>query len=395
MGDAADLSIIRTPTASYPTIYKNGGKKVCVVHAWEYSHGLGKLRVSFDENGDVVSCDGGIVFPFDVETFTVKTDPDDYDLLSEQAAEVSTYLAGLGSHMVAVKDDVETTTKLGEFSSQVDEQKKQIIATVPEDICHGFPSSSAICQNSATAAQGGSVCNIVSKAFLDQVRTADIAINNGGGCRSDIVAGDLSVNSAYTLLLPFSNALVNIAMAGAEIVVVLEQAIEHVLTTGAPGAYPYASGLRFDIDATKAQGKRFSSVEANSRGAGVWTAIKAEKIYVVPTNSYLGTGRDGYLLFGEKEESDTYLEYAQTLLIIASKLAPLSIFPQRSIPPNQLFSHSYIGTGRDGYLLFGEKEEPNTYIEYAQTFIDYCVEVGTIVNLPAEEHSTQSIISPS
>ena len=337
MGDAADLSIIRTPTASYPTIYENGGKKVCVVHAWEYSHGLGKLRVSFDENGDVASCDGGIVFPFDGETFTVKTDPDDYNLSSEQAAEVSTYLAGLGSHMVAVKDDTETATKLGEFSSQVDEQKKQIIATVPEDICHGFPFSSAICQNSATAAQGGSVCNIVSKAFLDQVKTADIAINNGGGCRSDIVAGDFSINSAYTLL-PFSNTLVNIAMTGAEIVVVLEQAIQYALTA-APGAYPYASGLRYDIDATKAQGERFSSVEVNSRGAGVWTAIEADKVYVVATNSYIGTGRDGYLLFGEKEES-------------------------------------------------------NTYLEEAQTFIDYCVEVGTIVNLPAEEYSTQSVIFP-
>ena len=84
---------------------------------------------------------------------------------------------------------------------------------------------------------------------------------------------------------------------------------------------------------------RFSSVEVNSRGAGVWTAIEADKIYVVATNSYIGTGRDGYLLFGEKEES-------------------------------------------------------NTYLEYAQTFIDYCVEVGTIVNLPAEEYSTQSIIFP-
>ena len=394
MGDAADLSIIRTPTASYPTIYKNGGKKVCVVHAWEYSHGLGKLRVSFDENGDVVSCDGGIVFPFDVETFTVKTDPDDYDLLSEQAAEVSTYLAGLGSHMVAVKDDVETTTKLGEFSSQVDEQKKQIIATVPEDICHGFPSSSAICQNSATAAQGGSVCNIVSKAFLDQVRTADIAINNGGGCRSDIVAGDLSVNSAYTLLLPFSNALVNIAMAGAEIVVVLEQAIEHVLTTGAPGAYPYASGLRFDIDATKAQGKRFSSVEANSRGAGVWTAIKAEKIYVVPTNSYLGTGRDGYLLFGEKEESNTYLEYAQTFIDYCVEVGTIVNLPAEEHSTQSIIFPSLPWDRQRWLSSIWKKRRVKHISQVCSDFIDYCVEARIIVNLPAEEHSTQSIIFP-
>jgi len=341
MGDAADLSIIKTPTASYPTIYENGGKKVCVVHAWEYSHGLGKLRVSFDENGDVASCDGGIVFPFDGENFTVKDfGPDDCLLLPEQAAEVSTYLAGLGSHMVAVKDDAETATKLGEFSSQVDEQQKQIIATVPEDICNGFPFfpwSSEICRNSATAAQGGSVCNIVSKAFLDQVRTADIAINNGGGCRKDIAAGDFSIYNAYALL-PFSNTLVNIAMTGAEIVEVLEQAMDYALTKG-PGAYPYASGLRYDIDATNAQGERFSSVEVNSRGAGVWTAIEAAKVYVVATNSFIGSGRDGYVLFGEKEES-------------------------------------------------------NTYLEYAQTFIDYCVEVGDIRNLPAEEYSTQSVIFP-
>ena len=338
MGDSDKLSIINEPKASYPTIVDNGGKKVCVVHAWEFTHGLGKLHVSFDDNGDVLSCHGGIVFPFDGENFTVKTD-EDYDLSPVQAAEVSMYLDGLGSHLIPVKDDADTATKLSNFNGQVSELKKKVIATIPEDIClERIPGlgRSQICTAEETADQGGGANNVVAKAFLFGVKTADFALQNAGGTREDIRAGSMTFDTAYSLL-PFTNTLVTIDMTGAQVVQLLEEVLAYTLTATGSGAYPYGYGIRFDVDASKPEGQRFSSVEINSRMEGDWIAIDSETVYVMTCNSYIGSGKDGYFLLETLEATDTFLEYAQT-------------------------------------------------------FIDYSLAAGTILDVPLEEYSTQSYI---
>ena len=47
-------------------------------------------------------------------------------------------------------------------------------------------------------------------------------------------------------------------MTGAEIHQVLEEALDYALSEGgSSGAYPYAAGLRWDIDASKAIGTAF------------------------------------------------------------------------------------------------------------------------------------------
>jgi len=348
MGDPNTVGIVIEPHEnSYPALYSRGdGRNVCVAQAWEYGRGLGKLQVSFDESGKVTSCDGSMVFPFNGKVFTVKTDPEDYDLTTEDGAEdIAAYLESLGPHLVATPEDEDTATKLAEYSSQTDELKTQIIATVPENICYDrIPGQgrSEICPSEETAAQGGGACNIVAKAFLDQVKSADMAIQNGGGCRSDIKAGDFSIDNAITLL-PFGNTLVTLEMTGSEIIEVLEQALDFALNTdGSTGAYPYASGIRFDVDATKPMGERFSSVEVNPRGEGDWTDLVSDETYVVATNSFISEGKDGYVLFGDI-------------------------------------------SGQEGKLV-------NTYLEYAQTFIDYCETIGTLLHIPLEEYSTQSFI---
>ena len=70
-----------------------------------------------------------------------------------------------------------------------------------------------------------------------------------------VPAGDFSIGDAYKLL-PFANTLVSLDMTGAEIHQVLEEALDYALSEGgSSGAYPYAAGLRWDIDASKAMGQ--------------------------------------------------------------------------------------------------------------------------------------------
>jgi hypothetical protein len=212
------------------------------------------------------------------------------------------------------------------------------LSPCPIDICYDrVPGQgrSVLCTPNETIAQGGGACNLVAKAFLDQAPSADLAIQNAGGCRTDIAAGNFTVNDVF-MLLPFANTLVTLEMTGGEIIEVLNIAATQALSGIADGAYPYASGIRYDVDATNAE-TPVSNVEVNVRLESNWSAIDENALYTVVTNSYLAAGGDGYVTFVEIEDvTDLYLEYANTFVQYAEEVGTL-IDPPRSEYSTQNF----------------------------------------------------------
>eukprot|EP00978_Attheya_sp_CCMP212_P045238 scaffold338700_cov58-Attheya_sp.AAC.2 len=332
-----DNAVGASPQGSFPTtVTASDGRTVCVVQAWEYGHGVGELNVNFDKEGNVVSCDGTIVFPFD----PVKFDP---ELSQEDATAATSYLQGLG--FVSVSEDADTLQALAKFEDQVDVLKQTVIATVPASICYErIPGNgrSQVCTPEETSSQGGGACNLVAKAFLEASFTADVAIQNGGGCRTDIFEGSFTIDSAYSLL-PFANSLVTLKMTGEEIQLVLEQSVDFALFQASTGAYPYASGLRYDVDGTAEFGNRVQNLEINPRMASAFVSIDAGATYNVVTNNFISAGRDGYVAFKG----------------VAADLIE------------------------------------DLYLEYAQSFIDFATKEGTLVDLPLEEYSTKSFTPPA
>ena len=61
----------------------------------------------------------------------------------------------------------------------------------------------------------------------------------------------------------------------------------------------------------------------------------------------------------------------------------------------RIVTNNYIANGRDGYLSFktvkNDGRYTDTYLDYAQSFVDYVLERGSISKLPESEYSTQSI----
>ena len=61
-------------------------------------------------------------------------------------------------------------------------------------------------------------------------------------------------------------------------------------------------------------------------------------------------------------------------------------------------TNSFIASGQDGYITFGEVTDDgrseDTLIDYAQAFIDYIEQdaEGVLSPLPIEQYSTQSIV---
>lgn len=325
LGNFKDLGL--NSEGPYPTVVKNAdGHTVCVAHAWQYSQIVGELNITFDDDGVVEACDG-LPHMMLGDSFKRKnTDGERVELEGEERQTVLNAIAD-DPKLNLMDDDKNAAALLAGFSSKVDELKAANIGTVSENLClERIPGQgkSKLCDVSQTSLYGSDISNLVSHAFRDMARTSDIAIQNAGGVREDVPAGDFTIGDAYKLL-PFSNTLVELKMSGEEIKNVLEDALDYAMSPdGSTGAYPYAAGLRWEVDTSKDKGSRFSSVEFKGPKDTVWAELGADKFYTVVTNNYISSGRDGYLTFGTISKAgrvtDTYLDYAQSFVDYVRKV---------------------------------------------------------------------------
>ncbi|TGD73004.1 bifunctional metallophosphatase/5'-nucleotidase [Mangrovimicrobium sediminis] len=350
--DGEALDDIGFPVAGpYPTQVTNAdGDMVCIGQAWEYAHLLGRMEVFFDGEGKVRSCRGTPVAPIDRDFVYEDSDGSSKSLSGFDRFQVQVALAK-NFEFAVVNEDSATAALLDGFNAQVEVLEQTVIGSVAEDLClERFPGQqrSTICDPSATYANGSDISNIVAKAFMQVTPTADFAIQNGGGVRVDVAEGDFTIADAFTLL-PFSNTLVTLEMTGQEIVDVLEDALSNALDVegGSTGSYPYASGIRYDVDASMSKGARVSNVEVNPRVAGTWTSIDPGATYTVVTNDFIASGQDGYATFGEifnaGDYVDTLTEYAQGFIDYVEALTELGL-PLTKLPLDEYSTKSYVGT---------------------------------------------------
>ena len=329
LGDFKDLGL--NSKGPYPTMAKNAdGEPVCVVQAWQYSQIVGELNVDFSNDGVVETCDG---LPHMMLGDSFKRKNADGDRVEIEGTERQAVLDAINADpkLHLVKGDTGAEALLAGFSSKVDELKAAKIGNISEDLClERIPGQgkSKLCDVSQTSAYGSDISNLVSHAFRDMARTSDIAIQNAGGVREDVPAGDFTIGDAYKLL-PFSNTLVELKMSGEEIKNVLEDALDYALNPeGSTGAYPYAAGVRWHVDVSKDKGFRFTGLEFKGPKDGTWTELDMDRIYTVVTNNYISSGRDGYLTFGtiskEGRVTDTYLDYAQSFVDYVRKVGTVN-----------------------------------------------------------------------
>jgi len=309
------------PAGAYPTqLTDAAGQPVCLAQAWQYANVLGELNVTFDGQGVVQSC-GGTPHLLLGDSFKQKDAEGNYVALSGEALTQITRLVDEHPLLSRISPDDEAQALLTDFASQVEAMKAEVIGSATEDLCLSrIPGDnrSAICDASATRAHGADISNLVAQAFLAMSKDAQIAIQNAGGVRTDVAAGDISIGTAYTLL-PFANTLTNLDMTGAEIRQVLNEAVDYAFNPdGSTGSYPYAAGLRFDVDRSRAEGARLFNIETRVKGSGEWVALDDSARYQVVTNSFTAQGKDNYLTFGtvsaDGRAVKTYLDYAQSFV---------------------------------------------------------------------------------
>ena len=247
--------------------------------------------------------------------------------------------------MDIVADDEDVAAIISTYSDQVDALGETVIGTAEEELLHNRVPDHEY--NGVTLPLGSDIAPIVAKAFYEQDGNADICIQNAGGVRISVDEGDITYDTAYTLL-PFSNTLFEIEMYGSEIKLVLEDAIENIAQGGSTGSFPYCYALRYDVDATQAYGTRVSNLEIKDRESGEYSSLQDSVMYVVVTNNYTGSGKDGYTTFADVQDArgegtDTYLDYA---LSFVKYVEDLTIKGEglKSLPDEDHCIKSYIST---------------------------------------------------
>jgi 5'-nucleotidase/UDP-sugar diphosphatase len=236
----------------YPTMVANpDGIEVPVVQANQYGKYLGDIAITWDDSGVVTKAEGE---PFLIDATVIGND--------------------------------DFKGQLAELAAPIEEAMAEVIGTTTADIDGSRESCRTMeCQ----------MGNLVAEAMLDRAadQGATIAIQNGGGLRASIDAGDITKGEVITVL-PFSNTLATVQISGGDVIEALENGVSDI-ENGA-GRFPQVAGLKYAYTITTPAGSRISDVMVKGEG-DTWVPIDEEATYTVVTNNYTRGGGDGYETF--------------------------------------------------------------------------------------------------
>ncbi len=245
----------------YPIVLESAsGEPILVVQASAHTHYLGRLDLEFDGAGVLADWDGDAI------------------LLSRYispAPDVADLVAGLAEPIAALRQQV-----VAEAAVKLDGARS--ICRVEE--CN--------------------LGNLIADALREETG-AQITYMNGGGIRSDIEAGVITMGDILTVQ-PFNNVTSTFDLTGSDVLAMLENGVSRIQLNeqgqvqrgGASGRFLQISGARFSIDPTQEVGSRIVSVEVLN-DAGEFEPLDPEAIYSIAGNNYVRTGGDGFSVLEE------------------------------------------------------------------------------------------------
>ncbi|SPF75528.1 Trifunctional nucleotide phosphoesterase protein YfkN [Aliiroseovarius pelagivivens] len=235
----------------YPTMVGS----TAIVSAYAYGKFLGELNVTFDDDGNITEAKG---------------EP----LIMD---------GGVHEHEA-------TKARIAEAAAPLEEIRQRVVANTAEAIDGERGSCRAM-----ECAMG----NIIADAMLDRVKDQgiEIAIQNGGGIRASIDAGDVTMGEVLTVL-PFQNTLSTFQVTGETIIAALENGVSQH-EEGA-GRFPQVAGMTYAFDVSKPAGERVSDVMVGG------APIDPAKMYGVVSNNYVRNGGDGYKMFRDAQNAYDY-----------------------------------------------------------------------------------------
>lgn len=267
------------PLDQYPVVVQDAaGQSVLTVTASFGNRYLGVLNISLDEEGRVLRDADGVPM---IDTGTgmrrVSGAAADADRVAPDATLFSTVVQPVQDFIAALNASV-----IG--FSEVLLNGARGVAGPEGEFAQGL-------RNAET-----NLGNLVADA-LRFVAGTDVALQNGGGVRASIEAGDVSVGDTFNVL-PFTNLVVAAqTMTAEQLRAVLEHGFGNATPTGvADGRFPQLSGLRVEYDSTLPAGSRILSLVLDDGTVLVRNGevVAGARSVSFATIDFLANGGDGY-----------------------------------------------------------------------------------------------------
>ncbi|MBM7577806.1 5'-nucleotidase C-terminal domain-containing protein [Jeotgalibacillus terrae] len=229
------------------------------------------------------------------DTLIVQTEGDNkqlgqLDVTFDDEGVVSSYEGMLHDVRELTEEDTEAAEMLVPYSEAVEDLKNEVTGGESEVFLQGTREEVRTGETN--------LGNLITDAMLDKAQSIDqdtvIALQNGGGIRASIPAGEITLGEVLTVM-PFGNDLAIMELSGAEILEALEHSVSQYPTPA--GAFLHVAGMQFAFD---------PSMEAGSRvqEAYVWMGdeavmIEEDEMYKVATNVFTAKGGDDFEVFAE------------------------------------------------------------------------------------------------
>lgn len=156
--------------------------------------------------------------------------------------------------------------------------------------------------------------NLLTDSML-AISGADVALTNGGGIRSSIDVGDITMGEILQAF-PFTNYPVVLELKGSEILEALEFGVD-----SAPevvGKFPHVGGMTFKYDPKQAAGARVFDVKVKG------VDLDPAKTYKLVTNDFMAVGGDGYEMLKKGKKVSEHPLLSEVLAIYISEKGTVS-----------------------------------------------------------------------
>jgi 5'-nucleotidase/UDP-sugar diphosphatase len=236
LGDSEDA------VGAYPTMVGD----TAIVQAYAYGKFLGELNVTFDDDGMITEASGA-------------------PLLIDGT----------------VSEDATAKERIAELALPLDEIRNRVVA----ETAGVLTGDRAVCRQMEC-----DMGNLIADAMLARVadQGIDIALQNSGGIRADIDAGEVTMGEVLTVL-PFQNTLSTFQISGETLMAALENAVSQ--HEDGSGRFLQIAGMTMTVDLSMEAGSRISDVMIGG------AALDMATTYGAVSNNFVRNGGDGFDMF--------------------------------------------------------------------------------------------------
>jgi 5'-nucleotidase/UDP-sugar diphosphatase len=293
LGDPAQFAPLgitpadETLKGAYPTAVKGPGNETAlVVQGWRWTEALATLDVNFDDAGRIVSYQGQTrLLPQNIfKQNGVQLQPGSDAYLNVVRKINATAIARV------YDENVQAAARLRPYSQQLASFKNTVVATAIENLTRG--------QNSGPG-----------PLFADAMiwkTGARIAIEQRGGVKTDLAAGNITVGNVMGVL-PYGGTVVLMNLTGQQIKDALEDGCGFQISKGWDW-FPHVSGMTYAVVNSRAvpKSQRIRSLRVRNSD-GSFSDLDMAGTYQVATNNFLAAGGDGFTALKSGKGIDTGL----------------------------------------------------------------------------------------